>query len=129
VGFPHHLCGFTSPWISYYHKWGDWLMVRAPRFRVLGEAGIIVAIDGSPIRRKRQYIIEFLRQRGAEGAFVMEMYRGWENLCARIGKSPGSYENFRASMFQAKEKGIIEAFREEISDHNFNKVFYRLRVR
>jgi hypothetical protein len=104
-------------------------MVRAPRFRVLGESGQIVSISGEPIKRKRDYILDFLRQRGAEGAFVMEMYRGWENLCARIGKRPGSYENFRASMFQAKRDGLIEAFREELSDHYYNKVFYRLRVR
>ena len=86
-------------------------MVVRPKFKVRdGEQ--IITLEGNPVQKKRDYIVDFLRQRGDAGAFVMEMFRGWKQLCESVGRKFGTYESFRQAMYQAKLDGIVEPFRE-----------------
>lgn len=100
--------------------------MKRPQF-IVREGDEIVTLEGGKIGKKRQFIIEFLKQRGEEGAYVAEMFRGWKTLCAKVGKSPGTYETFRQSIYFAKNDGLIEPFREEMGDHNYPMVFYRIK--
>lgn len=100
--------------------------MKRPQF-VVREGDEIVTLEGERIGRKRQFILAFLKQRGADGAYVAEMFRGWKTLCAKVGRSPGTYETFRQSIYFAKNEGLIEPFREEMGDHNYPMVFYRLK--
>ena len=100
--------------------------MKRPQFAI--KDGIeIVTLEGEKVSNKRQFIMAFLRQRGAEGGYGAEMFRGWKTLCAKVGKSPGTYETFRQSIYFAKNEGLIEPFREEMGDHNYPMVFYRIK--
>jgi len=102
--------------------------VVRPRFKILGGEKI-VTLEGGIIKTKREFIAEFLRQRGVgEGAYVMEMLRGWKKLCEEVGKSPGTYETFRQAVYLMKQDGIIESFREEKGNHYYPRVYYRIKT-
>ena len=97
-----------------------------PRFKIKEDR--IITLEGGPIKSKRDVITEFLRQRGDEGAYVMEMFRGWKELCKEVGKSPGTYETFRQAVHLMKEDGTIEPFREEKGNHYYPRVYYRIKT-
>jgi hypothetical protein len=97
-----------------------------PQFKVKDRTKILT-LEGGAVNTKRQFIIEYLRQRGEEGAYVMEMLRGWKKLCGEIGKNPGTYETFRQAVFMAKQDGLIEPFREVKGVHYYPMVYYRIK--
>jgi hypothetical protein len=49
--------------------------MKRPQF-IVRDGDEIVTLEGGKIGKKRQFILEFLKQRGEEGAYVAEMFRG-----------------------------------------------------
>ena len=79
---------------------------------------------------KRQFILNFLDDRGPKGAYTYEIFKSWEEMAAKYqGKPIGNYQNFRISVGLLKKEGLIEPFRQEASKHGWAKTYYRLRGR
>lgn len=99
---------------------------KYPQYRIKdGEK--ILTVGGNQVNTKREFILDYLNQRGEDGAYVMEMLRGWKTLCKEVGKDPGTYETFRQAVYQAKLDGLIEPYRREKGLHNYPRTYYRIK--
>lgn len=89
---------------------------------------ISVEVDGKhrPAIKKRDFTLEYLEERGLEGAYVKEIYDGWVDFCIRFGKKPGTYKDFRNVIWALKNDGIIEKFKEESVPNRWNRAYYKL---
>jgi len=83
----------------------------------------------SPLRgyTQRDFVIDYLTEKGPEGAFVAELYRAWNLQAPLIGKRPGTYAGFRTLVYKMNKDGEIERFREETCKYNYNRSYYRIR--
>lgn len=89
---------------------------------------ITVEVDGKhkPAIKKRDFTVQYLEERGLEGAYVKEIYDAWVDFCIIIGKKSGTYKDFRNVIWSLKNDGIIEKFKEEPVYNKWNRVYYRL---
>ena len=79
-------------------------------------------IDGTVKLGRREFIIAYLLDKGAEGAFVNEMNRAW----AQYKQKPSNYASFRALVYAMRKEGILIVLREEPGKHNFPRRYYGL---
>lgn len=100
---------------------------------------ITIEVDGkhNPTTSKGDFTLQYLEGRQQEylegksteeGAYVKEIYDAWVDLCIRIGKKPGSYKNFRTAIWNLKNEGPIEFYREEEVYGKWKKHYYRIAI-
>lgn len=91
---------------------------------------ITVEVDGmhKPPTSKRDFTLQYLEGRGIDGAYVKEIFDAWVDFCIQLGKKPGNYKDYRTAIWNMKNEGVIEKFKEEPVYNKWNRVYYRLSI-
>lgn len=77
---------------------------------------------------KKEFILDYLAQKGKEGAFVNEMYNAWKQYARSVPKKDGNYASFRVVISTLKNERYIEPFKYEKLRTSWNRTYYRLMV-
>ena len=93
---------------------------------------ITLDVETTRITRK-QFIPEYLKQKGIRGAYVMELHIAWMQLMGQLNRKLGSYASMRVEVNKLKQSEKIEKIKDsEIPEkvrkgkHYFQKSFYRI---
>jgi len=89
---------------------------------------IEVEVDGTgrTATGKRDFILQYLLEKGNEGAYVKELYNGWVQFSVQVSKKSGNYKDFRTAVWKLRNEGLIEPFRTEPVPNRWDRVYYRI---
>jgi hypothetical protein len=67
----------------------------------------VITVSGTRPLFQREFVIGYLTKVGHNGAYVNELYRGWNQMRDAIKKSRSTYASFRKLILNMKKDGII----------------------
>ena len=67
----------------------------------------VITVSGTRSLFQREFVIGYLTKVGYNGAYVNELYRGWNQMRDAIKKSRSTYASFRKLILNMKKDGMI----------------------
>lgn len=74
----------------------------------------------------KEFILDFLKQRGEEGAYVKEMFDSYHGFCSSEGRKGSGYDSFRAELSILRKAQAVENFKNVPNGRTWPRAYYRL---